>query len=70
MITEQIKKIFAEKPHGHPSRAEIIQIKKAIFLLAEELDRQNKEMVTVYRVAQKIMVAIGKLDEKFEKAGL
>lgn len=47
MIEEQIIKIFAEKPHGHPSyalRAEVIQIKKAIIVLAQELDRRDKKM--------------------------
>ena len=70
MIKEQIEKIFDTFPGSLPKSSEAKKTREAIIVLARALDRQNEEMVTVYKVAQKIMVAIGKLDEKFEKAGL
>ena len=71
MIKEQIEKIFAEKPGGrHPSRYEVAQIKKAILLLAERIDAQDQEAAISYNVAKQILINIGKLDEKLEKAGL
>ena len=69
-MENRIRKIFAEKPSGHPSRWEDLRFRESILVLAQEMDRQNEEMVVVFHTAQKVLVAIGKLDEKFEKAGL
>jgi len=70
MIQDQIKKIFAETPGGHPSNWEALRLKKAILLLAQHIDLQQGEFVSTNKIAREIIEGIDKLDEKFEKAGL
>jgi len=69
MIRDKIIKILADHPPAD-LRTEINHMKKAVMILAERIDQQDQEMKTTHKVAEEILIAIGKLDEKIEKAGL
>jgi len=73
MIKELIEKLLNDTPMGQPSYAlcaEVIQMKKAILMLAESIDLQQGEFISTNRLAREILESIDKLDAKFEKAGL
>lgn len=72
MIQDQINEIFSDCPSRHPSfddatneEIEVAQIKKAVLLLAKELDKQNEEMAAVHKVATEILSAVNELDKRF-----